>query len=261
VVEELWKELSQSEFAPVAFELHFGGGGEMDAVSVPGKKMDAVLQGFVDRVDRFDNGRENYFRVVDYKTGKKDFDYCDVFNGVGLQMLLYLFALARGGDTLLGLNPYPAGVLYFPARAPVVAADGAISDEELKKLRAKVWKRKGLILNDMDILTAMQPDSSLQRLDCKVDKNGEITGATASREQFRTLEKYITQLLRDMVDTIASGNVEANPYTRGSSHNACAYCPYQQVCNPEQLSGRRDYAAMTAADFWERIERSVNADA
>ena len=28
--------------------------------------------------------------MMDYKTGRKDFDYCDVFNGVGLQLLLYL---------------------------------------------------------------------------------------------------------------------------------------------------------------------------
>ena len=70
--------------------------------------------------DVWDSGYANYYRVVDYKTGKKDFDYCDVFNGVGLQMLLYLFALKHSGSDMLGASPVPAGVQYFgPGTLPV----------------------------------------------------------------------------------------------------------------------------------------------
>ena len=261
VVEELWDELQGCAFSPADFEVHFGVGGKMPPIGISGKAMNAQLNGFVDRVDVWQEDGRNYFRVVDYKTGKKDFDYCDVYNGIGLQMLLYLFALAHGGTDILGKNPYPAGVQYFPARAPVVAADGALSDEEAKKIRIKEWKRKGLLLCDIDVLNAMQPDDSAQRLDYRVNKDGQIIGAVASREQFHQLEAYITRYLSQMVDTIASGDVEANPYTRGNSHNACAYCPYKQVCNPKEVEGRRDYAAMKSEEFWERIERSVNADA
>jgi ATP-dependent helicase/nuclease subunit B len=261
VVEELWDELQGCAFVPADFEVQFGVGGKMPPIEITGSKLNAELNGFVDRVDVWQEDGRNYFRVVDYKTGKKDFDYCDVYNGIGLQMLLYLFALARGGKDILGENPYPAGVQYFPARAPLVSADGALSEEEAKKLRIKEWKRKGLLLCDNDVLNAMQPDGAPQRLDYRVNKDGQISGAVASRDQFRFLEAYITKYLRQMVDTIATGNVEANPYTRGNSHNACAYCPYKQVCNPEQVECRREYAAMKPEDFWERIERSVNADA
>ena len=76
------------------------------------------------------------------------------------------------------------------------------------------WKRKGLILDDRDIFNAMQPEGAVMKMDCKVNKDGDLTGAVASREQFRLLEKYITKLLSQMVDMIASGEVEANPYTR-----------------------------------------------
>ena len=261
VVEELWEELHNCAFTPEDFEVHFGNGGKMPPIHISGTTMDAELEGYVDRVDAWREDGRNYFRVVDYKTGKKDFDYCDVYNGVGLQMLLYLFALAKGGAEILGKDPYPAGVLYFPARAPIISADGALSDEEAKKLRADEWKRKGLILDDRDIFNAMQPEGAVMKMDCKVNKDGDLTGAVASREQFRLLEKYITKLLSQMVDMIASGEVEANPYTRGNSHNACAFCPYQQICRPEEVEGRRDYAAMQSGDFWERVERSVKADA
>ena len=259
VVEELWNELHSCAFLPTHFELNFGDGGMMPPIQIDGAAMDAQLQGFVDRVDVWNEQGRNYIRVVDYKTGKKDFDYCDVFNGIGLQMLLYLFALTGSNTDLLGKNPYPAGVQYFPARAPVVAADGALSKEEADALRIKEWKRKGLLLHDMDVLQAMQPEGEPQRLDFRITKDGEATGAVASREQLSDLEKYITMLLRQFVDTIASGDVSANPYTRGTYHNACAFCPYSQICGDEQEMGRRDYAAMKSNDFWEQIRRKVNA--
>lgn len=57
------------------------------------------VTGFVDRVDGWVHDGRLYLRVVDYKTGKKSFDLTEVWNGLGLQMLLYLFALeARGPD-------------------------------------------------------------------------------------------------------------------------------------------------------------------
>jgi ATP-dependent helicase/nuclease subunit B len=108
-------------------------------------------------VDLWQSNGRNYFRVVDYKTGRKDFDYCDVFNGIGLQMLLYLFALENEGAELIGDDAVPAGVQYFPARAPLVSADGSITEDEAEQLHLKGWKRKGLLLCDEDVLHAMEP--------------------------------------------------------------------------------------------------------
>ena len=257
VVRELWEELSESEFQPVAFELHFGREGDMNAVPVPGSKMDAVLQGFVDRVDRFDNGAVNYFRVVDYKTGKKDFDYCDVYNGVGLQMLLYLFALEQEGQRILGKEPVSAGVQYFPARYPYITGDGRLSAEEAAKEHAAKSKRRGLILQDESVIQAMEPGDELKRLSCRRKADGTITGDVADDGQFAALRSYLFRLLGRMVDDIASGYVNPNPYTRGSSHSACAWCPYGAVCAREREQGRRNYKAMKAAEFWDAIEKEA----
>ena len=70
----------------------------------------------VDRVDLCTVNGKTYFRVVDYKTGRKDFDYADILNGEGLQMLIYLFALQKYGKERYGRELLPAGVLYVPAR-------------------------------------------------------------------------------------------------------------------------------------------------
>ena len=258
VVEELWQELSTSEFVPVGFEVAFGDDGQMDAIRIPNSAMDAQLRGFVDRVDTWDNGNTNYFRVVDYKTGRKDFDYCDVFNGIGLQLLLYLFALEDRGENLLGDHAKPAGVQYFPARSPYISASGRLDNEQADAKRVKDLKRKGLILSDMDVIAAMEPDGSPKRLSCKLGKDGSLTGDIADREQLKQLKGYVFHVLAKLVEDIASGNVEPNPYCRGNSQDACTYCPYKAVCHSNTVENRRNYKTMTAQRFWEEIGREMD---
>ena len=252
VVTELWNELRESEFAPVAFEMAF------DSIPITGKTMTASLRGYVDRVDACNIEGQTYFRVVDYKTGKKDFDYCDIYNGLGLQMLLYLFALEEQDVDFLGENPVPAGVQYFPARVPVLPVDGKADDEATVESREKLWKRKGLLLADETVLQAMEPTEHPKRLPYTRKKDGSVSGDLADREQLKLLKSYIFALLGKMVDDIASGCVEANPYTRGGRHNACAFCPYGAICHQATVENRRDYAAMSAQKFWEEIDKEMS---
>ena len=257
VVCELWEELRNSLFEPREFEVNFGGADGEPAIAIPNRSMNAILRGFVDRVDTWHRQGTDYYRVVDYKTGKKDFVYCDVFHGVGLQMLLYLFALKNSREALLGPNPIPVGVQYFPARAPYLPADGKLSGEQAQKLRASQWKRQGLLLNDSEILQAMEPGEAPLRMNYTVRKDGTLTGDLADREQLKLLEKYVFRVMGRMVEEIASGTVEPNPYTRGSAHNACAYCPYGSVCHEKTVEGRRNYKSIDAKQFWEDIGKEM----
>ena len=258
VVKELWEELQESQFQPVGFEVNFGSEDGLPAIALPGTKMNAILRGFVDRVDTWLSSGNSYYRVVDYKTGRKDFDYCDVYNGVGLQMLLYLFALQECGGDVVGERPIPAGVQYFPARVPYVSTDGRLSPEELDKERNKDRKRKGLLLKDEQVLQAMEPGENPKRLCYTVKKDGAMVGDLADRDQLKLLEAYIFRVLGKMVDEIASGNVEPNPYTRGSSHSACAFCPYGAICHQETVEGRRNYKSMNAQRFWDEIGKEMD---
>lgn len=253
VVQELWQELSQADYAPSHMELGFGMDGGMPAIEIPGGQIPACLRGLVDRVDTWEVGESTFFRVVDYKTGKKDFDYCDVANGVGLQMLLYLFALEDSGGDVLSGKRVPAGVQYFPARVPYVSADGALTQEEAAKERKKLWERKGLLLANEDSLKAMDPSADFEKLCCKRKRDGSISGDLADGVQLGQLKDYVMALLRDMVDHIAQGDVQANPYTRGYSFSACTFCPYGSICHPDTVEGRRDFKKMEPQQFWEQI--------
>ena len=257
VVEELWQELKDSAFEPVGFEVNFGGEEGLPPIAIPNRSMHALLRGFIDRVDLWQSPGSRYYRVVDYKTGRKDFDYCDVFNGVGLQMLLYLFALRSSGEASLGSNPVPAGVQYFPARAPYLPTEGPVDQQSAAKERKPQWKRKGLLLQDEAVLQAMEPGEQPVRMCYTVKKDGTYSGDLADRDQLKLLEKYVFYILGHLVEDIASGSVEPNPYTRGSSHSACDYCPYGSICHEETVEGRRNYKTMSAQRFWEEIGKEM----
>lgn len=257
VVAELWDELHQAGYEPMDVELGFGDGNALPGIQIPSISMEAKLRGFVDRVDHYRIGNANYIRVVDYKTGSKDFDYCDVFNGVGLQMLLYLFALEQAGPERYGKNPIPGGVQYFPARVPYVNLDGVDADDTAE--RKKNWRRKGLLLEDELSIAAMDPDENMSRLCCSRKKDGTLSGDLANRDQLKQLRDYVFTVLAGMVEEISAGIVDPNPYTRGSSHNACAYCPYQSICHMESVTGRRNYKAMPSQRFWEEIAKVVRS--
>jgi ATP-dependent helicase/nuclease subunit B len=99
----------------------------------------------------------------------------------------------------------------------------------------------------------------MPRLSCKRKKDGTLTGDLADREQLKQLRRYVFKALSDMVDDIASGRVDPNPYTRGSSHDACAFCPYGAICHKESVEERRNYKTMTAQRFWEEIDKEVKS--
>ena len=258
IVEELWNELHNSGFAPVMFELSFGGSEEgFSPIYIQGDTVSAQVRGFVDRVDVWNDRDAAYFRVVDYKTGIKTFDYCDIINGIGLQMLLYLFALAQAETDVLGNNPVPAGVQYFPARVPVVTVENAADENEANKEREKCWKRSGLVLNEEGVLSAMEGGDQPSRMPFKRKKDGSVTGDVADRQQFSLLRKFIFEYLQSMVDDIASGNVTANPYTRDARKNACRFCPYGAVCHKADVAGRRVFKAINSQQFWDDLSKEV----
>ena len=267
IVEELWKELHVSEFQPAGVEIKFDRDGECEPIALRGGAMPAYLRGLVDRVDTWRWRNQTYYRVVDYKTGKKDFDYCDILSGVGLQMLLYLFALEKGDSDLVGDRPQAAGVQYFSARVPYVSIDGQVDGAKLERERRTNRRHQGLLLDEPHVLEAMESRTGEDArwtptwLCYKEDSKGNLVGDLANRSQLRKLEDFVMKTLTGMVDAIAAGEVEPNPYTRGPNHNVCTYCPFGAVCHDTEVEGRRNRAKVDAGDFWDEIERRRNEDA
>ena len=254
VVDELYDELSVSAFRPKFCELEFSARGALPGVAFAGERCRGVVEGFVDRVDVWQSGGRPYVRVVDYKTGKKSFDYTNVLHGRGLQMLLYLFALVRQGGHLLHGEPLPAGVLYFPARIERVSVRDRLAQAEIEKERRKQLRRSGVLLNSDPVLEAMEPCGGSPRfLPYTLDKEGRKTGDLASFAQLAQLERFVFRTVAALGDELADGRIDPDPCIRDAKDSACAFCPYSEICAGHEQP--RWLKKITAEEFWQTLER------
>ncbi len=157
-------ELRAGDFVPLDFELNFADPEQIAPITLSDGEVTLNMSGVADRVDGWLHDGKLYLRVVDYKTGRKAFSLSDVWYGMGLQMLLYLFALERSGPERYGHEIVPAGVLYVPARDVLIPADRRLSPEEAAKERAGAVRRSGLLLDDAAVLHAMEHSDTPQYL-------------------------------------------------------------------------------------------------
>ncbi|MFB0920605.1 MAG: PD-(D/E)XK nuclease family protein [Oscillospiraceae bacterium] len=256
VVKDMVRELSRSDFAPLDFELGLGAGGELPAVCIVDRKNELHINGIADRVDGVFRDGKLYLRIIDYKTGKKSFSLSDVWYGMGMQMLLYLFALEQEGEKRYGAPIIPAGVLYVPARDTLISAGGDLSDEELEALKAKNRKRSGLILDDSAIIAAMENSENPEYIPVAFRKDGSLSSdSLASSEQFDKLHAHVDKRLLELSENLSGGKIEASPYYRGEQDNACLYCPYGAVCRFDEKKDKIRYLSkLKSGDFWDRLE-------
>lgn len=259
VVDNVTAELRRSEFQPIAFELGFGRGKTLPPVELETDGVRVSISGLVDRVDGWEHNGKLYLRVVDYKTGRKSFDLTDIFHGIDLQMLLYLFTLEQRGKEHFGQDVVGAGVLYVPAREALVAGSRDMDESVRRKEADKALKRKGLVLEDEEVLAAMAPPEDMDRLlPAKRKKDGTLSGeGLASLEQLGKLNAHVKRILTEVGKELAAGTVDADPYWRGEDQNACQWCPYAAACQFEEGRGgdcRRWSRSLKPKDFWDALE-------
>ncbi|MEG2679981.1 MAG: PD-(D/E)XK nuclease family protein, partial [Oscillospiraceae bacterium] len=194
------------------------------------------------------------------KTGKKSFDLTEIWNGLGQQMLLYLFTLAEQGQGLFSMPPVPAGVLYLPARDTIVAGSRDMTEEERQKKEDAELQRKGIVLSDPLVLEAMEKpeDTGPRFLPVKRSaKTGEFTGdALVSPEQLELLRRHLQVTLKEIAGELAGGTIAADPYWRGPQQNACQWCEFAAACQFEEGRGdcKRWLPTVSGAEFWENLK-------
>ncbi len=261
VVENAVEELKSSQFQPMAFELGFGRGKQLPPIEVSKDGLTVSVTGFVDRVDGWEKDGKLYLRVVDYKTGRKSFDFTDIQNGLSLQMLLYLFALSKPG--LLGKDPVSAGVLYVHAKDVLFSGTRSLEDADCGKKAGDMLRRDGLILDEEEVLRAMEDwgDGAPRFLPLKVNKAGELkSDYLVKTEQMGKLSRKVMETLEQIAAEMAAGNIDADPYWRSPDINACRWCEYAEACHFEECFGDKKVwqKPVHAKEFWETLDEEQN---
>lgn len=230
LIKQIIRQLEFSDFRPVDFELQIGvDDAEIPAYTIPIEGDCSVsVRGFIDRVDALDkNENESYVRVVDYKTGNKEFKLCEILYGINMQMLIYLRALSENGSEYYGKKLIPAGILYMPSAAKTIDGIKFTTVDKITEERDKNFRMNGLMLNDASVLNHMDRDQKHIKV-AKKKKGEDHSESLADREQFELIFKHIDDTIRSMGKRLLDGCAEAKP-VKGIV-DGCAYCPYDSVC-------------------------------
>ena len=233
IAERLLSEFSESEFEPVDFELPISEKQGVAPLRVALKDGFVELHGIVDRVDVMEKNKKTYLRIVDYKTGPKEFSLSDVLSGLGMQMLLYLVSIWKNGGGRYG-DVVPSGVLYLPARAEPFSAERGEDEKKLSEKRLTAGKMDGMILDDGEVIKGMDNSLSGRFIPIKVNrKNGAISGNFISLSQLEALSKKLEKIMADMGNALHDGKIPARPaYGKGHAQT-CEWCSFSSVCQRE----------------------------
>lgn len=236
LIKRLADEFSECEFKPVDFELAIDLDGSIKPYELLCSDGTVIsLRGKVDRVDSCIIDGKNYIRVVDYKTGKKNFVLSDVFYGLNMQMLVYLFSIWENGKERYG-DVMPAGVLYMPSGDVTVTADRNNDDDEIRSLRNKKAKMKGVVLSNTQVIEKMGERFISARISSSTNSP---TGDVLTLGQLKNLKKVIDERLVDMALELHEGNIEALPIEGEEYKDICDHCDYRDVCLIEEQDERK----------------------
>ncbi len=244
LVSNLLSEFRNSDFVPTFFELSIGDGAKNNSLPSTEIKLDdnssVVIAGKIDRVDTFRQGKNTYIRIVDYKTGSKTFSMKDIALGLNMQMLIYLFALSGKGAAALKSriscegDIIPAGVLYFSLTTK--SCESAKKPESLEageRMMTQKISRSGILLDDVEILTAMDNSLSGKFVPVTLSKDGSVkAGAStelASLEELGLLAARVEDTVKKIARELKAGKAFAEPLVRPQS-NPCDYCKMKPIC-------------------------------
>ncbi len=247
-------QLKSGEFVPMGYEIEFSDSGKYKCIEFDIGDTKVKLRGKIDRGDIFtDPTGRKFIRIVDYKSGARDFNISSLYMGVNLQMAVYLDSLTTQE------NAKCAGMLYFRLHNPVKKTEGDIKKEGAQALFEKEYRNTGLILADEAVIEKM--DSQIKSkgesfLPVKFNKDGSIsaTSNVATYEQFAALNKYLRKTIREMAAEMLRGRADISP-VKTTVSDACDYCEYKAICHFDESNGNKKNVQenITTKDAWERI--------
>ncbi len=255
------EHIRRSSFEPVGYEVEFGEGGAYPPIVIEldsGEKIKLV--GRIDRIDTLSTDNGKYLRIVDYKSGDKDFKLSDVYYGLQMQLITYLDALWESSENS-GEKALPGGILYFRVDDPMIKGTGSSSSEEIETAIMKKLKMKGLLLADVQLIKYM--DNTIEGnsiiIPARINK-GDVLGksSAATIEQFTVLRSFVKQILKDMCSELMKGKVPISPYKK-KKLTSCSYCNYSSVCQFDQTQKDNSFRMLHDRDddhIWKLMDEN-----
>ena len=225
-----------------------------------------ILKGRIDKVEVCRKGDTAYVRVIDYKTGQKEFKFGELYAGLQMQLAVYMKA-ALDAQMKKGVRPMPAAMMYYLVKDPVLEYIDGETAEKTEARRIKKMQGSGVFNSSEEVLPLLDkslsaPGNASAVLPLKRNKDGKphASGNTASTEGFGQIEDHVLSLVRRASERTSEGCVTRNPVRFSNKDTVCGYCPYHAVCGFDRKKGYsyRDVYGMSGKEFFEAVGKEEN---
>lgn len=230
--------LSEGDFKINELEMAFKSYQTLDEINVALDKQERMqIEGRIDRIDTCEKDDRIYVKIIDYKTGNKDFSLVNFYYGLQLQLVVYM---SEGMKHIERQNRdkevIPAAILYYRVADEAVNVGVESNPDKINKKIREELRTKGLVNNDSEIIGSLDKSISGKStvIPVTLNKDGSFKGDIMSTANFKLLEEYAKYKLRNIGNDIISGQITMNPCTDGDRYEACQYCSYKEVCGFEK---------------------------
>lgn len=251
-ISRMVRQVREGDFNPNGFEVEFGflGKNSIPPIVVDlddGKSI--KLRGKIDRVDIAEKDGERYCSVVDYKSSARSIDLDRVYNGLQLQLFVYMNAITR-----LNKNKKmkPAGLFYsnFNSKISRIENHGEYMNLDSKDFVDRDLSENllsGLVIKDRDVVKLF--DKNLENngtkskvVSVQMTKDGKFNSNSTKGltiDEYEIVDRFVIEKSREICEDIYSGNIDIMP-AKFSNSVPCDYCEYISVCKfDDKLKGNR----------------------
>lgn len=243
-VDTMTHQLKTGKYLVDGYEVKFSSHQVLDEINVAldvQEKME--LNGKIDRIDTLDCTDQMYVKIVDYKTGDKDFSLAHFYNGLQLQLVVYLSeAIKETQRKNKDKEILPGAILYYHLADNTIDGGKEISEEQINAKIRENLRTKGLINADAVNVRGLTGDiegkSDVVPVKFKKDGTPDANSSVISSENMNLLQEFARYKLRNIGDDIIAGKITKNPVKEKEDKTSCTYCAFSKVCGfEERLEG------------------------
>lgn len=214
----LGEQVKAGSFEPKEFEREFVF--EQDGMKIRGK---------IDRIDYALDQDASYVKIIDYKSGKKTLDYGKLYDGLQLQLLVYLESMSK--------EHIPAAAMYYSIDNPIVdyepdmaEQNGGVSKTAAQAAILQALRPNGIVngeIKAVELLDGVTKEGRSSCIPVAYNKDGSLSknSQATTESRIRLLGMYAVKKMTELGREIGGGRTAPNPY-----QGSCDFCPYGFVC-------------------------------
>lgn len=261
----LQNQLQKGEFQPDGYELSFRYTDNLDAVNISLSEEEKMrLRGRIDRIDIAEDEEKVYVKVIDYKSGSRQFDIAALYYGLQLQLVVYMnAAMELEARKHPRKEIVPAALLYYHIEDPTVETPVELDEEALNQQILAKLRMNGVVNSQEDIVSRldryMAAKSDVIPVEKKKDGTFSARSSIMSSEELKVISNYVNHKVRSIGREILDGKIGVNPYEKGSA-DACTYCVYRKVCGFDAAIpgyGKRNLEELEHGEALERMKKDI----